>query len=504
MVERFSKSQLVTAPDLNALWDAYAALYGYANVVAFLHQEPSGTHGGTFTAGDWRTRPLNVKLWDADDTYTLASNQVTLPAGVYHVRAMAAAYAVQHNRLRLRDVTNGVTLLEGLTLYSAYDVGLATLEGTFELEVEAALELQHRGAATISGAGFGAAASGGFGTPETYAMLVLHALPGEIDLSAVDHGALGGLDDDDHPQYLNEARGDARYSLTAHDHDGDYEAAGYADGLLTAHTTTYNHAAYNAHLGDTTNPHEVNKTDVGLGNVDNTSDAAKPLSAAAIAALAGKAAVDHDHDTDYAPIVHDHDADYAPIVHDHDADYAAIDHDHAGVYAPVDHNHDADYAAVDHDHDADYAAIGHDHDGDYAPIVHDHDGEYDPAGAAAAARAAHEAAWDHGTFLLAVTTDVTLTGTGTIDNPLRVAASTIGGGGVFSRYATNDIDLDGDTIYIGKTPTAAGDGEWVILRLVTTGDDTVIRYASGAADYATNWTGRAALTYVRAEDVTEY
>jgi hypothetical protein len=37
------------------------------------------------------------------------------------------------------------------------------------------------------------------------------------------------------------------------------------------------------------------KTDVGLGNVDNTSDAAKPVSSATATALAGKAAIDHTH-----------------------------------------------------------------------------------------------------------------------------------------------------------------------------------------------------------------
>lgn len=30
-----------------------------------------------------------------------------------------------------------------------------------------------------------------------------------------DHGAMTGLGDDDHPQYLNNARGDARYALAA-------------------------------------------------------------------------------------------------------------------------------------------------------------------------------------------------------------------------------------------------------------------------------------------------
>lgn len=37
-----------------------------------------------------------------------------------------------------------------------------------------------------------------------------------------DHGALTGLGDDDHAQYHNDARGDARYSQLGHDHDTEY------------------------------------------------------------------------------------------------------------------------------------------------------------------------------------------------------------------------------------------------------------------------------------------
>ena len=39
-----------------------------------------------------------------------------------------------------------------------------------------------------------------------------------------DHGALTGLADDDHTQYHNDARGDARYAGIGHDHDADYAA----------------------------------------------------------------------------------------------------------------------------------------------------------------------------------------------------------------------------------------------------------------------------------------
>lgn len=49
-----------------------------------------------------------------------------------------------------------------------------------------------------------------------------------------DHGTLTGLADDDHTQYHNDARGDARYSPLGHDHDADYDAIGAAAAALAA------------------------------------------------------------------------------------------------------------------------------------------------------------------------------------------------------------------------------------------------------------------------------
>lgn len=45
-----------------------------------------------------------------------------------------------------------------------------------------------------------------------------------------------------------------------------------------------------AHASNTSNPHQVTKTQVGLGNVDNTSDANKPVSTAMQTALDAKQA----------------------------------------------------------------------------------------------------------------------------------------------------------------------------------------------------------------------
>ncbi|MBE6993674.1 MAG: hypothetical protein E7423_03400 [Ruminococcaceae bacterium] len=54
-------------------------------------------------------------------------------------------------------------------------------------------------------------------------------------------------------------------------------------------------AVPDAHIANRSNPHQVTKAQVGLGSVDNTSDEDKPLSAAARAAISGKAPLTHTH-----------------------------------------------------------------------------------------------------------------------------------------------------------------------------------------------------------------
>ena len=66
-----------------------------------------------------------------------------------------------------------------------------------------------------------------------------------------------------------------------------------ADITTKSHTSlsdigTNSHAQIDSHIANTSNPHSVTKTQVGLSNVDNTSDANKPVSTATQTALDNK------------------------------------------------------------------------------------------------------------------------------------------------------------------------------------------------------------------------
>lgn len=143
-----------------------------------------------------------------------------------------------------------------------------------------------------------------------------------------DHGLLTGLADDDHTQYLTTVRGDARYytegevdaslagkAATVHTHTAsqvtdfgtavDAQVAGAlagkqpldsdltaiaaltpADGSVLVRVSGAWNSRTSAQLKSDL---ALTKADVGLGNVDNTADASKPISTATQTALDAKA-----------------------------------------------------------------------------------------------------------------------------------------------------------------------------------------------------------------------
>lgn len=151
----------------------------------------------------------------------------------------------------------------------------------------------------------------------------------DVIQSGIDHGSISGLGDDDHIQYLNNTRGDARYYTQTQLNAGQLNSLYYTETEINAflaakanltsigaangiagldaaqkilltnipngidHTTLNNigtntHAQIDSHIASTSNPHGVTKAQIGLGNCDNTSDLNKPISTATQTALNNK------------------------------------------------------------------------------------------------------------------------------------------------------------------------------------------------------------------------
>jgi hypothetical protein len=79
---------------------------------------------------------------------------------------------------------------------------------------------------------------------------------------------------------------DTAYSALGHLHDDRYYTESETDTLLSSKA---NSTALTAHIDNTSNPHATTKAQVGLANVDNTSDVNKPVSSATQTALNAKA-----------------------------------------------------------------------------------------------------------------------------------------------------------------------------------------------------------------------
>lgn len=149
---------------------------GANGYIKLSERQTAGTEGGTFTAGDWRTRTLNTEDNDTKNICTLSANQFTLPAGTYHIRASAPAFRVSFHVARLQNITDTVTTLDGTSEATVTGTDVTTrswLVGIFTIATDTVFEIQHRCTATRATEGFGKA--NGFST-EVYTVVEIFKL----------------------------------------------------------------------------------------------------------------------------------------------------------------------------------------------------------------------------------------------------------------------------------------------------------------------------------------
>ena len=145
-------------------WVAVAGGAASIETATFNDTKSSGTNGGTFTNGAWRTRDLNTTQFNGITSASLSSNQISLPAGTYYVVATAPAFYTNEHQLRVQNITDSTTAILGSTTGTGQQIVnqvQATLSGSFTIAGTKTFELQHRAADTKSDNGFGAAISWG-------------------------------------------------------------------------------------------------------------------------------------------------------------------------------------------------------------------------------------------------------------------------------------------------------------------------------------------------------
>ena len=135
----------------------------FVSYAVICDQKVSTADGGTFSAGDWRTRDLNTEVDDPDGIVTIASNQFTLGAGSYLIRWSAPAHAVNMHQTRLFDDTNTAARGLGSIEFAKAANGVQNRSfGSDRVTITAntTYEIQHRCSANVTTNGLGVGNSG--------------------------------------------------------------------------------------------------------------------------------------------------------------------------------------------------------------------------------------------------------------------------------------------------------------------------------------------------------
>ena len=106
-------------------------------------QKGTSTSGGTSSTGTFNTRDLNTELADPDGIVSISSNQFTLQAGTYLIRASAPAYKAQEHQIIIWNQTDLSITAVGTSEYSntvgtttrAFAVGRTTIGSAKAFEI---------------------------------------------------------------------------------------------------------------------------------------------------------------------------------------------------------------------------------------------------------------------------------------------------------------------------------------------------------------------------------
>ena len=145
---------------------------GAEDYILIRDEKPSGTRGGSSTAGVWQTRDFTIVNEDDGGHASLASNQITLAAGKYKVKAHAANFTGISHQIKLYNVTDASDIVIGTSEASNSGGIMQTrsfLEGRFTIAASKVIELQHRCDLGVTVRGLGEKCT--FGVIEVYAAI---------------------------------------------------------------------------------------------------------------------------------------------------------------------------------------------------------------------------------------------------------------------------------------------------------------------------------------------
>ena len=119
----------------------------FASYAIIADQKATDTAGGSSSTGTFNTRDLNTELADPDGIVTISSNQFTLQAGSYLIRASAPAYKAARHQILINNVTDSAVAAVGQPEYCSASAGVgnrAFAAGRVTITGAKAFDIRHR------------------------------------------------------------------------------------------------------------------------------------------------------------------------------------------------------------------------------------------------------------------------------------------------------------------------------------------------------------------------
>ena len=137
----------------------------FASYAIIADVKANATNGGTFTAGAWQTRDLNTEISDADGIVSISSNQFTLAAGSYLIKARCPAFNTNVHQSRLYNVSDTNVEQVGSAAFvngsSGHVVTDSVCLARVTISGSKTFEIQHYAAVTSATYGFGVSGASG-------------------------------------------------------------------------------------------------------------------------------------------------------------------------------------------------------------------------------------------------------------------------------------------------------------------------------------------------------
>lgn len=159
----------------NDVWELLNPARVSGEYILLVDSKATGSPGGASIAGT-QTRALNLEVQDAEGNCALSSNQFTLKAGTYYIRASASAFKVNRHKIFLYNVsdTQNEPNLYGVSEYSGDSSTVqnrAFITGEFTITSSKTFSLDHYTEVVRANDGLGIDTSDG--TAEIYTTVEL-------------------------------------------------------------------------------------------------------------------------------------------------------------------------------------------------------------------------------------------------------------------------------------------------------------------------------------------